>query len=216
MPFSVVESGLEWSGLDRGQPRLEGPHVGRTDASVVAANWSAFCGCRFESWRCDIGKGRSALKRLGPRPHDERMEAATGRAMFSAVELDRDECVRLLGQAPIGRVVLNMKCLPVALPVNICVLNDAVVFATDQGSKLDAAVTGQVVSVEVDDIDTCYRTGWSVIVTGVADLVSDRQQFEEARAWLHSWAPGPHPFFVRVPTTLNSGRRLLWTSNDAG
>ncbi len=143
------------------------------------------------------------------------MEVAASRSVFSAVELDRGECLRLLRNAPIGRVVLSMKCLPVALPVNICLLQDSVAFATDQGSKLDAAVTGQVVSVEVDDIDTFYRTGWSVLVTGVADLVSDRHEFEEVNARLHPWAPGPHPFFVRIPTTLVSGRRLMWTSDDA-
>ena len=130
------------------------------------------------------------------------------------MELDREECLCLLRQAPIGRVVLSQKCLPVALPVNICVLDDAVVFATDEGSKLDAAVTGQVVSVEVDDIDTSDRTGWSVVVTGIADLVTDRLQFEQARAQLHPWAPGPHPFFVKVPSTLVSGRRLGWHVDD--
>jgi uncharacterized protein len=131
-------------------------------------------------------------------------------ATFSAVELDREECLRLLRQAPIGRVVLSVKCLPVALPVNICMIDESVVFATDEGSKLDAAITGQVVCVEVDDIDTVCRTGWSVIVTGIADLVSDRVEFEEARLQLHPWAPGPHPFFVKVPSSLISGRRLDW------
>ena len=143
------------------------------------------------------------------------MELETNsQAVFSAVELDRDECLALLRQATIGRIVLSLKCLPVALPINICVIDDAVMFATDIGSKLDAAVSGQVVSIEVDEIDSSDRTGWSVIVTGVADLVTDRVQFEKARTSLHPWAPGPHPFFVQVPTTLISGRRLMWIQED--
>jgi uncharacterized protein len=145
------------------------------------------------------------------------METEThGRALFSSVDLDRAECLTLLRQAQIGRVVLSLKCLPVALPVNICVIDDNVVFATDNGSKLDAAVTGQVVSVEVDEIDTCYRTGWSVILTGIADLVTDREQFEEARTHLQPWAPGPHPFLVKVPSTIISGRRLMWIDDEEG
>ena len=158
--------------------------------------------------------GRSALGGIVENPKDGGMETdPISRASFSAVELGREECLRLLREAPIGRVVLSVDCLPTALPVNICVLDDGVVFATNEGSKLEAAVKGHVVSVEVDNIDTCYRTGWSVVVTGVADLVTDRHQFEDARTQLHPWAPGPHPFFVKVPSTLITGRRLEWTDD---
>jgi nitroimidazol reductase NimA-like FMN-containing flavoprotein (pyridoxamine 5'-phosphate oxidase superfamily) len=85
-----------------------------------------------------------------------------------------------------------------------------VVFSTDSGSKLTAAVEGQVVSVEADDIDLTYRTGWSVLVTGRAKLVSEAAIFDWAESHLQAWAPGPHPFLVTVPSTLISGRRLTW------
>jgi len=115
----------------------------------------------------------------------------------------------LLNGASIGRVVLSLNCIPVALPVNLVVLDGDVVFATDRGSKLDAAVQGNVVSVQVDDIDRIYHTGWSVLVTGVAELLSDPRDVERARRLpLQPWAPGPHPFYVRVPSTVVSGRRI--------
>ncbi len=130
---------------------------------------------------------------------------------FSLVELDRAECLELLKRPGIGRVVLSVRCLPVALPVNFCVLDEDVVFATDEGSKLDAAIRGKVVSVEVDDIDRIYHTGWSVLVTGVAELLTDPQDLERARhAPLQPWAPGPHQFLVRVPSSVVSGRRIAW------
>lgn len=130
---------------------------------------------------------------------------------FSLVELDRTECLELLDRAVIGRVVLSVKCIPVALPVNLCVLDEDVVFATDKGSKLDAAVQGTVVSVEVDDIDPIYHTGWSVLVTGVAELLTDPQDIERARhVPIGPWAPGPHRFLIRVPSTVVSGRRIAW------
>jgi nitroimidazol reductase NimA-like FMN-containing flavoprotein (pyridoxamine 5'-phosphate oxidase superfamily) len=85
-----------------------------------------------------------------------------------------------------------------------------VIFSTDSGSKLTAAVEGQVVSVEADDIDLMYHTGWSVLVTGRAELVTEPADIEWASSRLQAWAPGPHPFLVRVPSTLISGRRLMW------
>ncbi len=130
---------------------------------------------------------------------------------FSLVELDRAECLELLDRAGIGRVVLSVKCLPVALPVNFRLLDGDVVFATDEGSKLDAAVQGTVVSVEVDDIDRVYHTGWSVLVTGKAELLTDTHVIERARHLpIGPWAPGPHQFLVRVPSTVVSGRRIAW------
>ncbi len=130
---------------------------------------------------------------------------------FSLIELNRAECLNLLDHARIGRVVLSVKCIPVALPVNVCVIDGDVVFATDVGSKLDAAVHGTVVSVEFDDIDRIYHTGWSVLVTGVAEVLTDPEDIARARRLpIQPWAPGPHLFFVRVPSTVVSGRRIEW------
>jgi len=132
-------------------------------------------------------------------------------ANFSLVELDRAECLELLRGAGIGRVVLSVKCIPVALPVNVCTLDGDVVFATDKGSKFDAAFLETVVSVEVDDFDRIYHMGWSVLVTGVAELLTDPGDIDRARHMpMQPWAPGAHPYFVRVPSTVVSGRRIAW------
>jgi nitroimidazol reductase NimA-like FMN-containing flavoprotein (pyridoxamine 5'-phosphate oxidase superfamily) len=130
---------------------------------------------------------------------------------FAMVELDRVECLELLERAGIGRVVLSVGCIPVALPVNMAILEGDVVFSTTTGSKLDAALGGEVVSVEADGVDRLYRTGWSVLVTGVAQVLTDPTEIERAtRLPLQAWAPGPHAFLVRVASTLISGRRLTW------
>lgn len=130
---------------------------------------------------------------------------------FSLIELNRAECLDLLDHGRIGRVVLSVNCIPVALPVNVCVVDGDVVFATDAGSKLDAAGQGAVVSVEFDDIDPIYHTGWSVLVTGVAEVLADPGDVARARQLpIAPWAPGPHLFFVRVPSTIVSGRRIEW------
>ena len=136
-------------------------------------------------------------------------QSASDEANFSLVELDRAECLELLCRAGIGRVVLSVGCIPVALPVNVGVLDGDVVFATDKGSKFDAALHQRVVSIEVDEIDRIYHTGWSVLVTGFAELLTDPGEIDRVRkAPLRPWAPGSHPFFVRVPSTVVSGRRI--------
>ncbi|HXQ43504.1 MAG TPA: pyridoxamine 5'-phosphate oxidase family protein [Acidimicrobiales bacterium] len=144
------------------------------------------------------------------------MTATEREASFCTVELDRAQCLALLRGARIARVVLSIDCIPVALPVNVSVLDEDVIFCTDRGSKLTAAVEGQVVSVEADDADLMYRTGWSVLVTGIAQLVTEPADREWACSHLLPWAPGPHPFLVKVPSTLISGRRLTWDGPDAG
>jgi nitroimidazol reductase NimA-like FMN-containing flavoprotein (pyridoxamine 5'-phosphate oxidase superfamily) len=111
----------------------------------------------------------------------------------------------------IGRVVLSVECIPVALPVNMALFEGDVVFATNEGAKLDAAVHGNVVSVEVDDFDRMYHTGWSVLVTGVAELITDPRDIERIhRLPLQPWAPGSDHYFVRVPSTMVTGRRIAW------
>jgi len=135
-------------------------------------------------------------------------------SQFSSIEMDREQSLAYLRTARIGRVVLSVKCLPVALPVNLAVYGDDVLFVSDSGAKVNAAIEGQVISVEADDVDPQYCTGWSVLVTGRAELVTDQSVFAWARSRLRAWAPGPHPFLVKVPSTHVSGRQLVWHGPD--
>lgn len=147
--------------------------------------------------------------------HDDDMVSAPGyESSFCAVELDRAQCLDLLRSAHIARVVLSIKCIPVALPVNAAVQDDCVIFSTDSGSKLTASVEGQVVSVEADHMDFTYRTGWSVLLTGRAQLVTEAADIEWASSRLQAWVPEPHSFLVRVQSTLISGRRFTWTDRE--
>lgn len=131
--------------------------------------------------------------------------------VLSIQVLDREECLHFMQGCAIGRVVLSVECIPVALPVNMALFEGDVVFATNEGAKLDAALHGNVVSVEVDDFDRMYHTGWSVLVTGVAELITDPRDIERIhRLPLQPWAPGSDLYFVRVPSTMVTGRRIAW------
>src|SRR6266566_6626414 len=93
-------------------------------------------------------------------------------------ELSDDECHALLGGSHLGRVALVEGGRPLILPVNYVLDDAAVVFRTDQGSKLDAAVRGAPVAFEVDGVDTGRRTGWSVVIRGRAEHIKDPTDLE--------------------------------------
>ena len=61
-----------------------------------------------------------------------------------------------------------------ALPVTFAVLDHAVVLRTAADTRLAAAADGAVRAFEVDEVDPVTRTGWSVVVTGVAEVGSER------------------------------------------
>jgi nitroimidazol reductase NimA-like FMN-containing flavoprotein (pyridoxamine 5'-phosphate oxidase superfamily) len=124
--------------------------------------------------------------------------------------LSRAECLRLLAQSRVGRVVVTDRALPAAFPVNFALLDEDVVFMTTAGSKLEAAEGEEVMAFEADEIDPVLHGGWSVLVQGLASVISDADELARARALhLEPWAPAGQFQFVRIRAELVSGRRLL-------
>ncbi len=125
------------------------------------------------------------------------------------VTLAEIECRELLASEEIGRVVTSVGALPAAFPVNYRVVDDAIVFRTARGTKFEAALDRNVVAFEVDDIDQESRSGWSVLVVGMASVVDDANEVEELnRLGIDSWASDDLPHFVKIDVQRISGRRL--------
>jgi hypothetical protein len=123
--------------------------------------------------------------------------------------LGRDECLALLAGAVIGRIGLSSGALPTVLPVAYGVVGDRIVVRTGRGSKLDAATRNAVVAFEVDDIDPQHRTGWSVVVTGVARAIEPADLPPAQRGGPARWVSGgDDDRLVAISTELISGRRL--------
>lgn len=123
--------------------------------------------------------------------------------------LDRDECLRLLVEAVVGRVAVTAGALPVVLPVTFRLDGERILFRTGRGTKFDAATRNAVVAFEVDAFDPATQTGWSVMATGVAREVTDPGELEAIeRLRLPRWAPNDGDRVVAVPTELISGRRI--------
>src|SRR4051794_6788687 len=88
--------------------------------------------------------------------------------------LTEDECQALLGAGTVGRIGVTMGALPAIFPVNYTVVvYGAVVFYTGDGVKLRAALERAVVAFEVAHIDVAGRTGWSVMIVGLAEDITD-------------------------------------------
>lgn len=122
--------------------------------------------------------------------------------------LSRDECLALLGQATLGRVGISVGALPTVLPVNFRLVDEHVLFRTSAGSKLSAATENAVVAFEVDDMDPVDHTGWSVVVTGVGQVLPPDALAPEEMTAIPHWAPDGASRIVSVATDVVSGRRL--------
>lgn len=129
--------------------------------------------------------------------------------------LSHDRCRALLASVPLGRVAFVRDGQPVIRPVNFTVTADAVWLRSGRNSWADR-LGGQVVTFEADAYDPGARTGWSVIVTGVAGLVTDvatvAAQFGPG---LRSWAPPPRDRLLRIGFDRIDGRRIALRP-DAG
>lgn len=124
--------------------------------------------------------------------------------------LGADECRRLLTDAAVGRVGFVDAGSPMILPVNFTMDGPSVVFRSAPGSKLAAAMLQRPVAFEVDDWDAMNHTGWSVLATGVADLVDDPDEVARLeRLPVRPWSrPDLRDQWVRVLVEELTGRRL--------
>ena len=122
--------------------------------------------------------------------------------------LGREECLRLLRRQALGRIGLTSGALPLVLPVNYALAGDGIVLRTGRGTKLRAATERTVVAFEVDEVDPGGWLGWSVVVTGVAEEVTDPAEVARYRCLpLGPWSPGKEERFVRISTDIVTGRR---------
>ncbi|MFP5282893.1 MAG: pyridoxamine 5'-phosphate oxidase family protein [Actinomycetes bacterium] len=128
----------------------------------------------------------------------------------AVVELDRSECVDLLGAGTVGRLGYVTDDGPRVVPVNYVLAEDRVVFRTTAYGEVARAASGRRIAFEVDDVDEFFRAGWSVLVVGTADLLSEADLGRlSPRTWPEPWAAGPRTLFLQIPVGDVTGRRVL-------
>jgi nitroimidazol reductase NimA-like FMN-containing flavoprotein (pyridoxamine 5'-phosphate oxidase superfamily) len=123
-------------------------------------------------------------------------------------ELSRTECLDRLRTACVGRVAVTNRALPAIVPVNY-VVDRGILFRTSSGGMLDRACRGQVVAFEADELADDGRSGWSVLVVGVADPVDGGDELRAVGAGLVSARGELTDRFIRVSMNEVTGREIV-------
>lgn len=128
---------------------------------------------------------------------------------MNAATLTSAESVKLLAAQEVGRLVYTRFALPAVTPVNFVLRDDAIWIWTASSSSMWQAVRGAVVAFEADEFDHARRSGWSVVVLGVAELVRDPGAIERALAdGPEPWVANRKEYLLRIPLSSISGRRV--------
>ncbi len=131
------------------------------------------------------------------------------------VELEREDCLRLLAATTLGRLAVSppeWRPPPVIRPINYVFdpSSQSIVFRSAHGSKFTALVLSGQAAFEIDGIDHSDETGWSVIVQGVVEEITNVAELRRLeQLGLRPWAPGDKPHWLRIRTNVVSGRRIL-------
>ncbi|CAB4737694.1 unannotated protein [freshwater metagenome] len=120
------------------------------------------------------------------------------------IDLDEDTCWQLLETVSVGRLAWVDAQGPVVVPVNLAVSAGSVVVRTAAYSTIAREVDDSRVAVEVDLFDDQARTGWSVLVRGVARVLLEPAPADAPTAW----PTGTKSATVRIRPTKVTGRRL--------
>jgi hypothetical protein len=124
--------------------------------------------------------------------------------------LPREESLRLLGTASFGRVVFTHLALPAIRPVNHIVEGGTIIIRTHLGAAITSAVDGigTVVAYEADMIDPQEHTGWSVIVIGKANRLTQAGEIARYRELLQPWVTGSMDDVITITAEMVDGFRL--------
>ncbi len=121
-------------------------------------------------------------------------------------DLSVKECFDRLALFCVGRVAVALPDeAPLVVPVNFVLDGEVIVFRSGSGEKL-RRLRQQPVSFQVDHVDVFRRSGWSVLVQGVA---YEATPAEVAHLGIEAWAPGEREVWVRLVASSVSGRTIV-------
>jgi len=120
------------------------------------------------------------------------------------------ECMQHLAGGGVGRFLfVEPGRGPVAIPVNFRMDGDDVIFRTGSGDSVSAGLQESPVSFDVDHLDDALSEGWSVLITGKAQVITGEAELARAQALhIEPWAGGDRPVYVRLTGSQITGRRI--------
>lgn len=120
--------------------------------------------------------------------------------------LSRETCMELLGGSVVGRVAVSARALPAVFPVNYALRGSQIVFRTAADGVLARACDQSVVGFEIDELASDGRSGWSVLVVGLARLLDGSEALRANELNLISAPDGGRNQFVAISLGQISGR----------
>lgn len=119
-------------------------------------------------------------------------------------ELSQAACRELLASRDVGRLAYVVEGYPVVVPVNYAYAGDRIWIRSGQGGKLEHAPL-RAVSLEIDELQSDTRTGWSVLARGLASWAGEDDRDDPGPV---PWITGPFPARLVVKVRHLSGRRI--------
>lgn len=147
----------------------------------------------------------------GTLAQDQRKRARTTQPR-QTVELTEAESWQLLAGVSMGRIVFTQHAMPAIRPVNHLVDGRAIIIRSHLGAAIVArasAAEGVVVCYEADDLDLVRHTGWSVIATGMAQMVRDAAAISRYEQVLEPWVDGQMDYVIAIRPQVITGLRLV-------
>ena len=149
---------------------------------------------------------------LATASHPHHSDSSHGERRREFVELTRAECLERLAAERFGRIAVNVgQSAPVIRPVNYAFdeRSQSVVFRTAPGSKFQGLIQSAKAAFEIDGADSERRTGWSVVIVGVVERVTNAAEVRRLeKLGVDPWASGEKPHWVRIRAWTVSGRHV--------
>jgi len=127
------------------------------------------------------------------------------------MDMTAEECEELLTRSTLGRLGVIVDGRPEIFPVNHVFdpVGRCVAFPTNARTKLHAALDWPWVAYEVDGLEPDDSGGWSVLVVGRAEEMTEPTDIDRVEALRHVlWRAGDAMHWIRIVPSKVTGRRI--------
>jgi hypothetical protein len=122
--------------------------------------------------------------------------------------LSKDQCLRLVGSVPFGRLVFTSRAMPAVRLVRHARFGEQIVIPASPDLGITAGKTGTVVAYETDLIDPGHQPAWTVLVIGRARRLPVRELPARQRDQLSSWPGGAPDEVIMITADLVTGEQI--------
>jgi Pyridoxamine 5'-phosphate oxidase len=124
--------------------------------------------------------------------------------------LTHSAALHLLGSVRLGRIAFTIDALPTIRSVNHIVDHGDVIVRGHRGVDVVLrAAAGGVVAYSADVIDPRTYVGWSVTLTGVAQMIDDSGMLARYPLVVRAWEAHEPGYVIRIHPEIVTGIELL-------